>query len=337
MKLALLIVLALGATAGADSSVTVMLNAEGMNAAQRLNVSIPELTQRAHDKIEELYKLARLDQLLNAFADTGSFSQRGVGVDYDVDPNDILLGLAVIGIHADVAIGSTDSILGGSIANIQLMAGVNLGRWRHPRWTVFANGFYEATTIRGLSGELVTLGSHVQYQAVPHVRRGALRWIGVAVTTGIEYSKWAIGEVMGTPLDSHFTAEGNDGGVVERYTIHMFSTGTLDVTATTLTVPVEVTTGVRAGPMALYGGVGVDMTAGSSEIVAQLDSTLTYTAERIPIGTAVIVGSGENGPTALTMHGLLGLAVHTRRVRVFAQTAVAPGETSIAIGTRVAF
>lgn len=337
MKVAVPILLALGASARADSSVTVMLNDEGMRAAQRLNVSIPELAQRAHDKIEELYKLARLDHLLNAFADTGSFSQRGVGVDYDVDPSDILVGLAVIGIHADVAIGTTDSLLGGSIANIQLMTGVNLGRWRHPRWTVFANGFYESTTIRGLSGHLFTLGSHVQYQAVPHVRRGKLRWTGVAVTAGLEYSKWSIGEVQGTPIDSHFTAEGNDGGVVERYTIHMFSMGTLDVTSTTLTVPVEFTTGVRAGPMALYGGFGVDVTAGSSEIVAQLDSTLTYTAERIPIGNAIIVGSGENGPTGLTMHGLAGLAVHTRRVRVFAQTALAPGETSVAIGTRGSF
>jgi hypothetical protein len=107
------------------------------------------------------------------------------------------------------------------------MTGVNLGRWSHPRWTVFANGFYESTTIRGLGGHLLTLGSHVQYQAVPHVRRDALRWTGVAVTAGLEYSSWSIGEVMGTPIESHFTAEGNSGGAVERYTIHMFSTGKL--------------------------------------------------------------------------------------------------------------
>jgi hypothetical protein len=94
---------------------------------------------------------------------------------------------------------------------------------------------------------------------------------------------------------------------------------------------------VRAGPIALYGGFGVDATAGSSQIVAQLDTTLTYTGERIPIGTAVIVGSGKSGPTALTAHGLLGLAVHTRRVRVFAQAAQAPGEISMAIGTRGSF
>lgn len=325
------------ATARADSSVTVMLNDEGMKAAQRLNVSVPELTQRAHDKIEELYKLARLDNLLNAFADTGSFAQRTVGVDYDVDPNDILVGAAIVGVHADVAIGTTDSILGGSIANITAMTGVNLGRWQHPRWTVFANGFYESTTIRGLTGHLLTLGSHVQYKLLPGARHRQLRWTGVAVTTGLEYASWTVGEAMDTPIESHFTAEGNSGGVVEKYTIHMFSTGTLDVTSNTLTVPIEVTTGVRAGLIALYGGFGVDLTAGSSKIVAALDSQLTYTADRIPIGSAVIIGSGENGPTGLTAHGLVGLAVHTRRVRVFLQTQVAPGETAIAIGTRGSF
>ena len=335
-RVAVALVLACG-VARADSSVTVTLNDEGMQAATRLNVSIPELAQRAHDKIQELYKLARLDELLNAFADTGSFSQRTVGVDYDVDPRDILVGLAVVGVHADVAIGTENSFLGGSIVNINLMTGINLGRWQHPRWTVFANGFYEATTIRGLTGHLLTLGSHVQYRALTGIRRGAFRWTGVALTTGLEYSKWTIGEVTGTPIESHFTAEGNQGGVVERYTIHMFSNGTLDITSTTLTIPVEVTTGVRTGVLGLYTGVGVDLTLGSSEIVAQLDSTLTYTGDRIPIGTAVIVGSGENGPTALTAHGLLGLAIHTRRVRVFMQGAVAPGETQVSLGTRGAF
>ncbi len=327
------------AVAQADSSVTVMLNDEGMKVASRLNVSIPELIQRAHDKIEELYKLARLDSLLNAFADTGAFAQRSVGVDYDVDPGQILVGVAAIGVHADVAIGTTDSggILGGSIANLTVMSGVNLGRWQHPRWTLFASGFYEATTIRALTGHLLTLATHVQYQLVPPVRHRELRWTGVAVTTGLEYSNWTVGEAMDTPIESHFTAVGNEGGVVEKYTINMFSTGTLDVTSNTITVPLEVTTGGRVGPLALYGGFGVDVTAGSSKIVAALDSPLTYLDAHVPIGSVVIVGSGENGPSALTAHGLLGFAVHTRHVRVFAQTAIAPGETAIAIGTRGAF
>jgi hypothetical protein len=331
----LVLVLATSARADSSSSVTVMLNEEGMTAARRLNVSIPELTQRAHDRIEELYKVARLDELLNAFADTGSFAQRTLGVDYDVDANDILVGLAIAGVHADIAIGTENTLLGGSIININAMTGVNLGRWAHPRWTVFANGFYETTTIRGLTGHLLTLGSHAQYQVVRGRDRGTLRWTGVALTTGLEYSRWSIGEVQGTPIESHFTAEGNAGGAVERYTIHMFSTGRLDVTSKTLTIPVEATTGVRLRRVfSLYGGGGIDVTSGSSEIVAQLDTTLTYTAERIPIGTAVIIGSGENGPSTLSAHALAGFALHTRRVRAFIQGAVAPGELSIAIGTR---
>jgi len=314
-----------------------MLNAEGMNAAQRLNVSIPELTQRAHDKIEELYKVARLDELLNAFADTGSFAQRSVGVDYDVDARDILVGFAALGVSADIAIGTEDSWLGG-IVNFNVMTGVNLGRWAHPRWTVFANGFYESTTIRGLTGNLLTLGSHVQYKAIEAVKHGGVRWTGVALTSGLEYSKWNIGEVQGTPIESHFTAEGNQGGVVERYTIKMFSTGTLDVTSETVTIPLEVTTGARLGNLfAVYGGGGVDLTLGSSEIVAQLDSQLTYTAERIPIGSATIVGTGENGPTTLSAHAIAGVAIHTRHVRAFLQGVFAPGETQLALGTRAAF
>lgn len=340
VRTAYILVTVMAATAHAESTstVTVMLNEEGANAARRLNVSIDELAQRAHTRIEELYKVARLDELLNAFADTGSFAQRGLGVDYDVDAGDILVGVAIAGVHADIAIGTENTLLGGSIININAMTGMNLGRWSHPRWTVFANGFYETTTIRGLSGHLLTLGSHVQYKAIEGRQRRGLHWTGVAVTAGLEYSRWGIGEVQGTPIDSHFTAEGNAGGAVERYTIHMSSTGTLDVRSKTLTAPLEVTTGVRLGRvLVLYGGGGLDLTAGSSEIVAELTSTLSYTGERIPIGTAVITGTGTNGPSTLTAHALAGVAIHTRHVRAFMQGAFAPGETSVALGTRGAF
>src|SRR5690606_16250733 len=116
-----------------------------------------------------------------------------------------------------------------------------------------ANGFYQATTIRGLSGNLLTLGSHVQYRALAGRGSRGLWWTGIAVTTGLEYSRWHIGEATGSPIDSHFSVEGNEGGVVERYTVHMTSTGTLDVTSRTLTVPIELTTGIRIyNRLALY-------------------------------------------------------------------------------------
>ncbi|MBA3538149.1 MAG: hypothetical protein H0T79_00835, partial [Deltaproteobacteria bacterium] len=321
------------ATSRADSSVVVTLNAQGEQLARELGVSIPELIESAKLKIDELYKLSRLGDLLRAFADTSAVAQRGLGVDYDPDSGDILIGASAGGIHGDVAIGTTNELLGGSIVNFAVMTGVNLGRWRHPRWTVFANGFYESTTIHDLDGTLLTLGAHVQHLLVPPTHPARVRWIGLSATTGLEYASWSVGTATGGSIESHFTAQ----GVNDHKTIHMSSTGTLDVNTTTLTVPLELTTGVRFfDTLVLYGGGGLDLTAGTSTIVAQLDSALTINADRLPVGTAVITGSDSNSPSAISVHGLLGFGLHLRRVRVALQGVVAPGELAVNLGLRIA-
>jgi hypothetical protein len=320
------------AHAESSASVTVTLNDQGRQLASDLGLSVPDLIQHAKDRIDELYKVSRIDELLRAFGNTTSFSQRGLGVDYDVDPNDILVGAAAAGIHGDVAIGTTNELLGGSIINYAAHAGVNLGRWQKPRWTVFASGFYQTQTIHGLTGHLLTLGAHVQYQAVTARGGKAARWTGIAATTGLEYARLTMG--TSSSIEGHFTAEGPE----EHATIHMSSTGTLDVLTSTITVPVEVTSGVRfGGVFSIYGGGGLAIPTGNSTITAQLNSVLSINHDHLPVGDAVITGSGESSPSPVTVHALTGLEVHTRHVRVFLQGAFAPGETAAALGMRAAF
>jgi hypothetical protein len=331
---ALVVLMMLAGVAHAQqSTVTVTLNEQGQMLAADLGLSVKDLTDNAEARIDELYKVSRIDDLLRAFANTAAFAQRGLTVDYDVDARDILVGVAAGGVHGDVAIGTTNTLLGGSIINFGAMTGVNLGRWNIPRWTVFGGGFYEATTIHGLTGHLLTLGAHVQLQAVPGRARGHARWTGVAVTSGVEYARWSVGEASMSTIESHFTAE----GPTEHATIHMSSTGQLDVLTTTYTLPLEVTTGGRFGFFSLYGGGGLALTTGQSTISAQLDSLLTINHDRLPVGNAVITGSGENTPSPATVHAIAGAAIHTRHVRVFLQGAFAPGETAASLGARGAF
>ncbi len=329
----LLAVLAHAATAGADSSVVVTLNAQGEQLADDIGVSVPDLIATAKLRIDELYKLSRLPGLLRSFANTAAVSQRGLGVDYDPDSGDILIGASAGGIHGDVAIGTTNELLGGSIVNFAVMSGVNLGRWKHPRWTVFANGFYESTTIHDLDGTLLTLGAHVQYKILPASQPGHLRWIGLSATTGLEYADWTVGTTTGGSIESHFITQGTK----ERSSIHMSSTGTLDVNTSTTSVPIELTTGVRLfDTLVFYGGGGLDLTTGSSTIVAQLDSVLSINADNLPIGTAVITGSDTASPSPITVHALVGFEIHTRHVRVALQGAVAPGQLAVNLGLRIA-
>lgn len=329
--LVVLLGLAQAATASAQSTVTVTLNQRGQDVAEELGLSVPDLIAHAEQRIDELYRVSRIDQLLRSFANAAAFAQRGVGTDYDVDAGDILVGGAASGVHGDVAIGTTNKLLGGSFYNFSVLAGVNLGRWKHPRWTTFASGYYHSMTIRGLEGHLLTLAAHVQYQLVPPTRPGNARWTGVAVTTGLEYARWTVGTA--SSIESHFTAQ----GTTKHRTIHMSSTGTLDVLTSTASVPIEVTTGVRLlGVLSLYGGGGVAFTTGDSTITAELDSVLSINSDHLPIGNAVITGSGESSPSAASAHALAGIAVHTRHVRVSLQGAFAPSELSVSLGVRIA-
>ena len=330
---ALVVLMLLASAAHAQSTVTVTLNDNGQALAQNLGLSVNDLIANAQAKIDDLYKVSRIDALLRAFANTAAFAQRGLTADYDMDTNDIVVGVAGGGVHGDVAIGTTNSLLGGSIVNGGLMTGVNLGRWNLPRWSAFAGGFYEQTTVHGLTGHLLTLGAHAQWQAVPGRARGHAHWTGVALTTGIEYARWSVGEASMSTIESHFTAQGPS----EHATIHMSSTGMLDVLTTTYTVPIEVTTGGRFGFVGLYGGGGLDLTTGDSTINAQLNSVLSINADHVPVGNALITGSGQNAPSPVSVHALVGAAIHTRHVRVFLQGAFAPGETAASLGVRGAF
>lgn len=329
--LVVLLWLAHAATASAQSTVSVTLNQQGQDVAAELGLSVPDLIAHFEERIDELYRVSRIDQLLRAFANAAAFAQRGVGTDYDVDAGDILVGAAASGVHGDVAIGTTNKLLGGSFYNFSVLAGVNLARWKHPRWTTFASGFYHTMTIHGLEGHLLTLSAHAQYQLVQPTRPGNARWTGIAATTGLEYARWTIGTA--SSLESHFTAR----GATEHRTIHMSSTGTLDVLTSTLSVPIELTTGVRLlGVLSLYGGGGVAFTTGDSTITAQLDSVLSINSDHLPVGNAQISGTGESAPNAASAHALAGIAIHTRHARVFLQGAFAPNELSVSLGLRIA-
>ncbi|HEX5062370.1 MAG TPA: hypothetical protein VFV99_23525, partial [Kofleriaceae bacterium] len=154
--------LAHASVASGDATVTVTLNQQGERLASDLGLSVPDLISTAEARIDELYRVSRIEELLRAVGNTAAFAQRGLGADYDLDAGDIFVGAAAAGVHGDVAIGTTNTLLGGSIVNFSLLAGANLQRWHHARWTVFASGFYEATTIHGLEGHLLTLGAHTQ-------------------------------------------------------------------------------------------------------------------------------------------------------------------------------
>jgi hypothetical protein len=328
LRCALAVVVCAG-VAHAESTVTITLNQQGREMADQIGASVPMVIADAQGRIDALFELQGLPHLLNSFANTGAFANHALGVDYPPDPGDLMFGVVADSAIAADARLSSDKVFSATVINYGILAGANLGRWNHPRWTISANGSYASTTIRGLSGHLVSGGAHVQYLVLPGRERGAVRWTGLAATTGLEYSRWEIG--LASTLNTHITVTGTR----DRATVDMASNGTLTVVSTTTAVPIQVTTGVRFGNLiGLYGGGGLTFAGGTATVTAALDTLLTINADDLPIGTAQITASDSNGPTGATVHALAGIQLHTRHVRVFVQGLIAPDERGVSVGLR---
>jgi len=327
-----LVVVTAIASAEAGSSVDVTLNQLGNDVAQQIGTSGPALAADAKGKIDALFELSGLPQLLRSFADTGSFAARGLGVAYQPDPGDRIFGVVVGGAIASNAELTSDRPLSATVLDYALFGGLNLAHWNHPRWTLFGNGSYAASTIRALAGNLITAGAHVQYQLVPFTPPSAARWTGVAITTGLEYARWSVG--LASTYETHVVVTGS----ADRASIHLSNAGTLEVLAQTATVPLEVSTGVRlAEIVGLYTGAGMAVTTGSSTIEAVLDTTMSVNASRMTIGTAHVTASETASPSTWAAHAFAGLELRAGFIHVYAQGAMATDVRGVALGVRAVF
>lgn len=334
-SLALALCLAATAVARAETTVTVQLSPEGEQLAQQIGASPAELVALVRARVDDVYATADIDEFLEAFTDATSFSARGIGADYGSTPQSFIVGVgANIAAAGDSDIRSDERPTAGLAANVAVMAGLNLSEWGHPRWTVYANGFYRNAAMERLEGDILTLGAHVQYNVFPPAESGGtgtmMRWIGVSVTSGVELTKWKLGAGE-EPLTTDFVITGSSGEA----TLVMTSTGRLDLTSTSVTVPIEVTTGIRIALLAtLYIGAAVDVTAGSSQVDASLSGMVRSTDGR-DIGTVVIAGTDENNGNPLTGRIIAGVQANLWKLKLFAQVnASQVPSASIAFGLR---
>ena len=118
-------------------------------------------------------------------------------------------------------------------------------------------------------------------------------------------------------------------------------TGRLDLSATTVTLPIEITTNVRLLYLAsLYVGLGLDTQVGSSSLDLGVDGSLTGTRPDTgaveTIGSIAVTGTGSKGPSIVGYHVLLGLQANLWRLKIFTQATLQPIDTlSLAVGVRV--
>ena len=330
------------AQADASASVDITLNADGQRLAEELGLDLEGFQQDVSDKVAGALQISEVQRFLRSFANATSFSNRGIGVDYASNSDRFILGLATnLAVSADLGDEGDDDVPTVGVApNFTLMGGVNLRRWRHPELTVFANLFHYNADSGELHGGVTSLGLHAQYKLFTPTRgqkRLLVQWGGLDFTGGVELARWKLGLYGDLSHDFTFTGAAGTSSTVEATV-----SGRFDVGATTVTLPLEVTTNVRLlYLLSLYVGGGLDLQVGEASIGAGTSGALRGTSPTAPdtfetIGEVSARASGENSPSLLGYHVLLGVQANLWRLKIFAQASVQPiSDVSVATGVRL--
>lgn len=329
----------LSGVAAADSAATteLELNQSGADLAADLGFDVPGFERTVAEKVQAALGISAVGGFLRSFSNATSFSNRGLGVDYASNSERAIIGIgANLSLAADLD-GELPSA--GVAANAALMAGLNLRRWGHPELTVYASAFHRSASGEHLRGRITSAAAHVQYKLFSPTRgwkRLVVQWGGLDVTTGLEVAHWSYGLRGG--LSTSFELANQAGTMAT--TIEAATAGSLGLSATTVTLPLEVTTSLRLLYLAsLYVGVGLDLQAGASSLDLGVSGALTGTRPDTgaaeTIGALTVTGTGSKGPSVAGYHALLGLQANLWRLKVFTQATIDPvDKLSLAFGVR---
>jgi hypothetical protein len=326
---------ALAPNARADSSIVITLTPAGAQLADYLHLSVDQLKQNEEDKFNALFQTANLPALLSAFASTTAISDRGLGVDYGLLGTPLMVGVVANGaVPTDSSLsGNDEQVIGGFVFNFGAMVGANLGRWGAPKWTLYANGFYETAGYKDLQGDLTTGGVHAQYRAIEGTR-GNVRWLGLDVTTGLELSKWTISTKRDS-LQINFKVENMTG---DSEHLEFNSKGVMNVEADATTIPLEVTSGLSLDDLVvIYGGGGLDLTFATATIDVNLDGDLLIRDNLENVGHATVMANGQASPGTATVHALAGIKLEVPHANIYVQGIATPSDEGVAFGVRATF
>lgn len=326
------------ALAHADSSVTITLSDEGKAAAALSGRTPEQMAMDLKAKVDEAYQTANIPGFLRAFTDATAFSQRGIGVDYGSAPEGIIFGIAGnVAAASDSVLEEKEHPTAGAALNFAAMAGYNLKAQDLPKWTLFVSGFYQGASTDKLSGDIASVGAHVQFRILdPQRSDGAgtfVRWLGLSATSGLEYTRWKLGAKN---LTNTFHLDGQNGQPGTDVAVD--AAGNFDLTSNAVTVPVEVTTGLRLALIAsLYIGAGVDFTVGKSDVNGNLSGDINSTTEpKTKLGTVALTATGDNTASPAAGRVLAGAQLNLWKLKIFVQGNVsATPAASVAFGLRM--
>lgn len=289
------------------------------------NDAFDELEVRVNNDLPD----ADQSTYLKGMSNSSVMSMKANGVDYANDIDLFVVGVSV-GAGIDVGNNSFSDFTSGDVDGNQirgigiapsLMVGTNLGLFNLPKM-----GFFDPSRVRlmanfftmnigsfgdDLDGKVTNLGFHARYRVFEpksFVPGGLLRWNGLDVTTGLEYSS----------LDLKYIQTFKEEEEVDGFDVEIDGTVTAGADVSTTSIPIVVSTGMQLGYiLTTYTGFGFDINLGSATSLAEVNADIT--------GDAGAEGTGElnlgdkDGPTSIFTRGFVGFQLNFPIIKLYAQ------------------
>lgn len=313
----MLLLLALCASSARAAAPNVTVDITLPAQAQQAGVDEAALEQGMADAIANELHTVDLGAYMDQMASANLLSARGIGADYASDMQRFVVGggvgTAVNG--AGLALTAGDQLPDTGFAlQIGAMAGVNLGALSPPesalrRLRVYVNGMTATTQRDPLSATFLNYGAHLQLQLIKGgAKTSGIRWGGVDVTSGYEYSSYTLQLQKAYPISS-------DG-------LTWSATGDITMRAVGQGVPIEVSTNLHLFVVTAFVGAAGDYTLSGTadgQIGVSGPIEFSYGGQTTAVGSAAATVSQTGTASGFTPRAFVGVQADIVMVKVYGQ------------------
>ncbi len=303
--------------------ITIAPSAPASLAIALAGLDLATLTAEVENDINSDLPDADASSYLKGMANASVYANKGLGTDYASGMDLFVVGLGV-GVGLDVGKNSFSDLIGGDVDAEQfrgfglaggVIVGGNLGIMpfekflglKMDRVNLYLHFFTLDENFDELTFDFKSIGAHLQYQIINEaniIPLKILRWDGVRVTLGYEYTKLSA-VLTQTYTDEAYT--GSYGGI--NYSAAPTGTFQIGADVATHSIPIEISTGLQwAYICTTYLGLGVDMNFGSAKAIANgsAGGTITIAGDSDSTITGALDLGQEGDPSSMTTRAFVG-------------------------------
>lgn len=328
-------------------SVAFQPGADAQQAADLLGEELDAFSQLLENEIADALGLLNSERYLQPFADAQAFSSRGLTADYASEFGAFLVGFGVasaVAISDDIDPDNVDRAVDGVAPNASGLVGVDMGILGIDGLRIFVSGFRRGGSFGendefdlnienfGIHGQLRLFGGEGDSTS-----EYVWDWRGLDITAGLNRSTTTLTLTQELPTELELTGSG------QNLPVELTSVGTLELEASAVTIPIEVSTAITLLSIAtIYGGVGTDIQLGDATIRAQLDGGLVgenpQGGDRLDIGTVAVSADDSADASPGRLRTMLGVQANLWALKLYVQVNALPGvAASVAGGLKLAF